>query len=411
MVGTSADARSAMLRAPFDVEVDFSAAGNALTYMMEGWCRSESQYTWSSGSGARLILPKPFDSDAYELTFEAWPFVVAEHVPVQHIEIIVRGVPVFAAQVGDNERRVIRCMIPPETVAGCANVDVVFRFPDAVAPNTVPNNSGDTRVLAFAFFWLHLSGRMAQDATMEQTKATIGVVTPEPADAGLLRLVDVGAMGGIQAKWHPYLERVAPVLFEPNPEEAARLRAQHPHAAVVEAALGNTVGPRNLMITENPTCVSLRPPNQEFVAAYGIHPHLRMVGAQEVMCTRYDVLHQAGTVPAPDAIKLDVQGCEYEVLLGFGALLQDCLGIEMEAHFYPVYREQKLLGDIIALLREYGFVLRKLDQNKMNNFDGDLVEVDAFFTKPRHVVRAYNATQRRKFDLLTEVWELAPYRL
>lgn len=235
--------------------------------------------------------------------------------------------------------------------------------------------------------------------------------TPVPPDPVRLRLIDVGAMGGVQAKWQPHLESITPVLFEPNPAEADKLRARHAYALVVEAALRNVVGRRNLVITENPTCISLRSPNQEFLSSYEVRPHLRVTGTQEVDCTRYDVLHQQGLVPAPDAIKLDVQGCEYEVLLGFGALLQDCLGIELETHFYPVYREQRLLHEIIALLGEYGFGLRKLDQNKMDNFGGDLVEVGAFFTKPRSVVRTYNQVQRRKFDLLTEVWQLAQYRL
>jgi len=238
---------------------------------------------------------------------------------------------------------------------------------------------------------------------------------PRPADPALLRLIDVGAGlvpgGGVQEKWQPHQESIIPVLFEPNPVEAADLRARLAHAIVVEAALSNVVGRRNLVITANPTCISLRSPNQEFLSSYEVRPHLRVKGTYEVDCTRYDVLHQQGVVPVPDAIKLDVQGCEYEVLLGFGALLQDCLGIELETQFYPVYREQRLLGDIITLLGEYGFVLRKLDQNKMGHFDGDLVEVDAYFTKPRSVVRSYDAVQRRKFDLLTEVWQLAHYQL
>ena len=63
--------------------------------------------------------------------------------------------------------------------------------------------------------------------------------------------------------------------------------------------------------------------------------------------------------PAPDAIKIDVQGFEFQVLQGFGSLLQHCLGIELEAHFYPIYRGQKLLHDIVSMLSDYGLVLRK----------------------------------------------------
>jgi FkbM family methyltransferase len=322
---------------------------------------------------------------------------------------------VMQATVDSRERRVLRCEIPPDVVDGQESVEVIFRFPDAAPPVSVTTDSPDMRVLAFAFFSVRFSGRMAGD--MEATHVATEVIrasSPIPPDSERLCLVDVGAGlvpgGGIQDKWRPRLASITPVLFEPNPTEAAELRAQFSDAVVVEAALSNITGRRNLVITENPTCTSLRHPNQEFLAGYDIRRHLRVTGTQEVECTRYDVLYGQGIVPPPDAIKLDVQGCEYEVLLGFGALLQDCLGIELETHFYPLYREQRLLHEIIALLGEYGFVLRKLEQNKMDNFDGDLVEVDAFFTKPRSVVLSYDPIRRRKFDLLTEVWQLTQYR-
>jgi FkbM family methyltransferase len=318
---------------------------------------------------------------------------------------------VMQAAIDARDRRVIRCEIPPHVIEGCENVEVIFRFPDAAAPASVTDGAFDQRILAFAFFNTRFSGRLGSDEDKPDVAAEVkpdSLVRPDPER---LRLIDVGAMGGVQEKWRPHLESITPVLFEPNPDEAEKLRARFTYALVVEAALSNVVGRRNLVITENPTCISLRNPNQEFFSNYDVRPHLRVTGTQEVDCTRYDVLHRQGFVPTPDAIKLDVQGCEYEVLLGFGALLQDCLGIELETHFYPIYREQRLLHEIIALLGEYGFVLRKLEQNKMDNFDGDVVEVDAFFTQPRAVVRSYNPVQRRKFDLLTEVWQLAHYRL
>jgi hypothetical protein len=119
------------------------------------------------------------------------------------------------------------------------------------------------------------------------------------------------------------------------------------------------------------------------------------------------VLYHQGTVPAPDAIKIDAQGFEHQILLGFGSLLQDCLGIELEAHFYPLYRGQKLLHDIISLMSDHGLVLRTLQH--VAQFDGDLVEVNAFFTKSRFAVRSLTPDQRRKFSLLTKVWELPEY--
>src|SRR4051812_38963927 len=44
-------------------------------------------------------------------------------------------------------------------------------------------------------------------------------------DEERLRLIDVGGAGGLQVKWALHADRITPVLFEPNPAEAAGLRA------------------------------------------------------------------------------------------------------------------------------------------------------------------------------------------
>jgi FkbM family methyltransferase len=227
----------------------------------------------------------------------------------------------------------------------------------------------------------------------------------------LLSFVDVGSRGGLQVKWQPHVREIRVIMFEPHAEEADRLRKHlgpnSPHM-VVEQGLSNIVGKQTFYLTVNPLDASLLPPNPELLAKYDIRPHFELAGQTEVQCTRYDVLYHQGIVPAPDAIKIDVQGFEYQVLLGFGGLLQHCLGIELEAHFYQLYRGQKLLHDIVSLLADYGLVLRTLQH--ATSFDGDLVEVNAFFTKSRFAVRLLDQDRRRKFGLLTKVWELAEYR-
>ena len=220
-----------------------------------------------------------------------------------------------------------------------------------------------------------------------------------------LVLVDVGSAGGVQAKWLPHAEWLQPVLFEPNPQSAKRLREKQPGCQVIEAGLSNADERRALQLTKNPFCVSVLPPNQALLAHYpNMQPHFEVKGQLEVSCTRYDTLHRAGTVPKPEAIKIDVQGFEYEVLQGFGDLLDNCLGIEMETHFYPLYKGQKLLHDLVDLLEPHGLVLRRLYH--VPHFRGDMVEVDAFFTRRRSQFSSLSASQRWKMTLIEQVWEL-----
>ncbi len=236
-------------------------------------------------------------------------------------------------------------------------------------------------------------------------------VAPERWPEHMLRLVDVGGAGGVQPRWGAYADRIIPVAFEPNPAEAAKLRDTLKHtfasALVIEAALSNVVGTHDLNITRFWGCTSLRKPNWDILSKYRIAPAFEVTSTSSVACTRYDALQWAGEVPPPDAIKIDVQGFEYEVLQGFGGLLQTCLGIELETHVYPIYHDQKLLHHLMGLLSDFGFVLRKLTQ--VSSFDGDVVELDAWFTKDIHAWRRFDPGQQEKFTLICKAWDLIDY--
>lgn len=223
----------------------------------------------------------------------------------------------------------------------------------------------------------------------------------------LLCLIDIGGSGGLQGKWVPHADRLLPVFVEPNPQQAELIRQTSRDSIVIDVGLSHRDETRRLFITRNPYCVSVLRPNQSLLARYAIRPHFEVLEELDVVCARYDTLFAQGRVPLPDAIKIDIQGFEYEVLAGFGGLLENCLGIELETHFYQLYEGQKLLSDIVRQLQDYGFVLRRI--HPVGHFEGDLVEVDAFFTKSRSFAAAMPDEQRWKFDLLRDVWNLAEY--
>jgi FkbM family methyltransferase len=223
-------------------------------------------------------------------------------------------------------------------------------------------------------------------------------------------LVDVGAQEGIQLKWMLEAPQITPIVFEPIPSEAASIRQtllRIPGAQVLESALAHVSGTQNLYITAASGCSSLREPNFDILKRYSIGWIFKVVDTRQINCTRYDELFRTGLAPIPDVIKADVQGLEYEVLVGFGSLLQDCLAIELETHLTPLYRGQKLTGDIIHLLEDFGFVLREL--RKVPNFDGDAIEFDAVFTKRSDIVLALPEPRKRKFSVISQVLRLDAY--
>lgn len=218
-----------------------------------------------------------------------------------------------------------------------------------------------------------------------------------------LVLVDIGAARGLQPKWRRYRRQTLPVMFEPNPEEAARLRSE-PDTIVVEKGLAAEAGTHTLNIAHWFGCSSMLDANPETLAGYKIADLYKTEQQVTVECKRYDELYREGKVPAPDAIKVDVEGYEYQVLSGFGDLLHSVLGIEAEAWFYPVFKGQKLLQDLVALLDSYDLRLRRLE--KVPGFEGDMVCVNAFFTRGKARHADLKPEQQPKFDLLERVWRL-----
>ena len=223
----------------------------------------------------------------------------------------------------------------------------------------------------------------------------------------LFTLVDVGGLGGLGREWQPHIERIRAVLFEPNPPEAAIARqqiAQSPGGIVIERALSNRPENRTLHVTKSLGCTSLLEPNKALLDKYSIAPAFRITHNIEVDCVRFDSLVLNGEAPIPDAIKIDVQGFEYNVLEGFGGTLNECLGVKTEAHLYPIYQGQKLLSDLVELLHRYGLTLRRLEP--VNHFDGDIVEVDAWFTCSNDRFATLTLEQKRKLAFLEEIWEI-----
>jgi FkbM family methyltransferase len=225
----------------------------------------------------------------------------------------------------------------------------------------------------------------------------------------IFTLVDVGGLGGLEDEWLPHIKGIRAVLFEPNPPEAAMARAKiakSPGGLVIEKALSNRVERRRLHVTKSLGCTSLYKPDEAVLTAYSIAPAFRITHEIDVDCVRFDSLFTNGEAPQPDAVKIDVQGFEYNVLEGFGGVLQECLGVKVEAHLYPIYKGQKLLSDIIELLERAGMTLRRI--KPVDHFDGDIVEVDAWFTCSPERAANLSRDKASKLAFLEKVWELGP---
>lgn len=181
-----------------------------------------------------------------------------------------------------------------------------------------------------------------------------------------VRILDVGA-SMVEGPDHyaPLVDRgLAEVIgFEPDAEQFARLQASgREHYRYLPYALG-TGGTQTFHVAHFPGCSSLLPPNPAWVdrftaiGATGPHANFRVTHTVPVETHRLDDLPD---VPAPDYIKLDIQGVERDVLSHGARTLSSTVVIESEVLFGPLYEGQGDFADLTLLLREQGFQLLEL---------------------------------------------------
>jgi FkbM family methyltransferase len=131
---------------------------------------------------------------------------------------------------------------------------------------------------------------------------------------------------------------------------------------------------------KNPGCSSLRIPNNVLLKRYpGIRDWFEVTKTIHVKPKAISEVVREQRIEIPDTVKIDIQGCEYEALRGFGDLLSGISAVECEVQFLPVYEGQHLFGDICELLGSKGFVLQHLE--RQGPFGHDLVEANAFWIR------------------------------
>ena len=82
----------------------------------------------------------------------------------------------------------------------------------------------------------------------------------------------------------------------------------------------------------------------------------KTVKTLDINTTTLDTILRTNNVPKPDFLSIDTQGSEYEILQGAGGCLKkDLLAVVVEVEFKPIYKNQKVFGEISELLTSRGF--------------------------------------------------------
>jgi FkbM family methyltransferase len=175
--------------------------------------------------------------------------------------------------------------------------------------------------------------------------------------------VDVGARGGV----HPLVDLIAGAVavlgFEPDEAECARMRAdpdlqnRYARVDIEPCALADREGTATLHQIVASTNTSLRPTNPTFLSRYNM-VKWHEVGQSSIGTTTLDSILFTTRANEPhwgEAIKIDTQGTEHEILIGARRMLeQRTLFACIEVSFCELYIGQKLFAEVELLMREVG---------------------------------------------------------
>jgi hypothetical protein len=89
--------------------------------------------------------------------------------------------------------------------------------------------------------------------------------------------------------------------------------------------------------------------------------------------------------PDRTLLKIDTQGYEAPVLDGAGPLVGTLAAISLELSFVPLYAGQQLFDDLVARLRDAGYVLYAIEGGFGDRRTGRMLQCDGLFVRADRV--------------------------
>ena len=181
-------------------------------------------------------------------------------------------------------------------------------------------------------------------------------IAPAFAECGLC-LWDVGARGGMDPSFAPFAFAVDAVGFEPDPDAFESLSPSGGWRSekFFETALGGPETGSTLHIPRDPVGASFLAHDPAIGARYGLENLFEIERRVHIPTVTMDRATAELGVPAPNLVKLDVEGLELDILKGGTSTLRGVVAIKLEAGFMRHRMAQPLAGDLIAFLENHGF--------------------------------------------------------
>jgi len=206
-------------------------------------------------------------------------------------------------------------------------------------------------------------------------------------------VIDVGARGGVKAEWKQLSPHVRVTGFEPDVQECARLMREPRGSDFIchPTALYSSRAEVPFYSTKLGGLSSIREPNREFLERF---PNQNIFGydvenVSKLSVVPLDEVLSEDEASRIDFLKVDVEGCAFEVLSGSQKILDEAsiLGCRIELEINPKYKDQKLFAEACALLYRHGYELVQIKPchwkhktgTQTGGADGTLVHGDFLF--------------------------------
>ena len=198
-----------------------------------------------------------------------------------------------------------------------------------------------------------------------------------------MRIIDIGARGGVDKRWNLYWPHLEIIGFEPEPTECQRLNkiaseglGPQQCQKFYPLAIHRDRSLRPMYITKHPQCSSFLRPDLEFAKRFRRFNEslddnpIEVVDTVDCLTIDLDTFARENGIDYVDFIKIDVEGAELAVLEGGEQLItKSACGVLLEVYFQAFHESQPLFSEIDALARRLGFVLFQLDSFSLRRKD------------------------------------------
>jgi FkbM family methyltransferase len=191
---------------------------------------------------------------------------------------------------------------------------------------------------------------------METTISNLPNIIAENSNIKPSTIVEIGSYDGKDAyflKQHYSLDSENIYCFEADPNNYKNLSTSYPDFNNIHAAVSDENGRMIFQCFDRASAISSIKKRVDWLVGY---PHSDgQYTEHEVDMTRMDTFIQKHNIKNIDICKIDVEGCSYEVLEGFGDKLKIVNSIHIEGELKTLYENQKLFKDFEKLLISNNF--------------------------------------------------------